>query len=146
MTSFTLAETYPHPLEKVFGAFATADALARWIAPMDGMPTTVNAFDFAVEGRFNIAFEVGPDVHQLLGQFLVIDAYTDLSFTWVWQPPAPHANVESHVAVSLNAVAAGTALTLTHSRLDAPGMDERHQSGWLNCFTRLHTYLKELQE
>jgi uncharacterized protein YndB with AHSA1/START domain len=143
MTSFTVSESYPHPKEKVFEAFATADALAQWIAPMDGMPTTVEALNFVPEGRFRIAFDVGGEILHLAGQFMVIQAYDNLSFTWVWQPPAPHANVESHVAVSLRETGSITELTLTHNRLFAPGMSDRHRAGWLNCFSRLQQVLKE---
>lgn len=143
MTSFTVSETFSHPKERVFAAFASANALVAWIAPMDGMPTTIDAFDFTPEGRFRIAFDIAGEIHHLAGQFMTIHAHENLSFTWVWQAPAPHANVESHVAVSLKDVGSNTELTLTHSRLDAPGMSDRHRAGWLNCFSRLHQALKE---
>ncbi len=146
MTSFTVSETFSHSKEKVFAAFATARAFAKWIAPLDGMPTNVERLDFAPEGRFRIAFEVGHEVYHLEGQFLIIQAYDSLSFTWVWLPPSPHANVESHVAVSFKEIGASTKLTLTHSQLNAPGMSDRHREGWRNCFSRLQQFLKEYHE
>ncbi len=146
MTSFTVSETFPHSKEKVFAAFATASVLAQWIAPLDEMPTTVEVFEFVPEGRFRIAFDVGDKIHHLAGQFMVIQAYDNLSFTWVWQPPAPHANVESHVAISLRETGSNTELSLTHSQLYDPGMSDRHRAGWLNCFLRLQQLLKEYNE
>ena len=143
MTSFTLSETYPHSKEKIFAAFARADTLAQWIAPMDDMPTTVEKLDFTPEGQFRIAFGVGSDVFHLNGQFLVIEAHDRLSFTWIWQAPAPHANVESHVTVTLKAVGSKTEMTLIHSRLNAVGMVDRHRSGWLGSFARLNKTLQE---
>lgn len=146
MTSFTVSETFSHPKEKVFSAFATARAFAQWIAPLDGMSTTVERLDFTPEGRFRIAFDVGDEIYYLTGQFLVIQAYDNLNFTWVWQPPSPHANVESYVVVSFKETGASTELTLTHSQLYAPGMNDRHREGWRNCFSRLQQFLKEKDE
>nr|WP_255698865.1 SRPBCC domain-containing protein [Yoonia sp. I 8.24] len=138
-----MSETFPHAKEKIFAAFMRADALVQWIAPTDDMPTTVEKLDFVPEGGFRIAFKVGDDVLHLNGQFLVIQAHDHLSFTWVWEAPAPHANVESHVSISLNTLGSKTEMTLTHSRLDAAGMADRHRSGWLGCFARLNKTLKE---
>jgi len=143
MSSLTLTKTFAHPKEKVFAAFATARALAQWIAPMDNMVARVEVFQFAPGGRLRIFFDVAAETHPLEGQFLRIEAHDALSFTWVWRSPAPHADVESHVAVSLRDIATGTELKLVHSRLDAPGMSDRHSAGWQGCFSRLATYLED---
>ena len=114
---------------------------------MDDMPTEVGHFHFAPEGRFEITFDTGTDRLQLAGQFLRIQPVDALSFTWMWQPPAPHSDVESLVTVTLAEDGPesrpATRLTLTHSQLDAPGMAERHRAGWRGSFTRLHRYLEE---
>ena len=143
MDQLTLSETFAHPKEKVFAAFAQAEKLARWIAPLDEMGTNIESFDFSPEGWFQIAFEFQGDLMRLKGQFLIIDPFDRLSFSWIWQQPAPHADVESHVLVSLQQTDDGTNLTLTHSRLNAPGMLERHRAGWLGSFQRLQSEFKE---
>jgi len=145
MNQFTMTETFPHPKEKVFNAFAAPDKLVRWIAPMDEMGTTIEEFEFVTEGWFKIAFDLGGNILRLSGQFLSIEAHDRISFTWIWQDPAPHAGVESHVLVELSQTGANTCLTLTHTRLDAPGMLERHREGWQGSFFRLRRDFKELQ-
>ena len=143
MSQITLAEVYPHPQHKVFAAFATADALAQWIAPSDDMPTHVEIFDFKPERHFRIGFTVDDSAFYLTGQFLTIRPHHAISFTWMWEPPAPHAGIDSHVSVMLTQQDDGTKLTLTHSRLDAEGMSERHSTGWTISLTRLRRLLKE---
>jgi hypothetical protein len=45
--------------------------------------------------------------------------------------------------VSLKGIGTGTELTPTHSRLEAPGMDDRHNAGWHGSFSRLAKYLED---
>lgn len=142
-TQIHLDAFYPHPKEKVFGAFSQSRALARWIAPAEDIPVRVTTFHFAPEGRFEIEFDVGPETYHLTGQFTKIQAYDALSFTWIWRAPAPHSGIASHVSVRFDDQVGGTRLSLSHIRLDADGMAERHKAGWHGCFERLRKALKE---
>lgn len=43
---------FPHPLQRVFGAFAAPDVLARWWGPK-GFTNTFHTFEFKPGGRWN---------------------------------------------------------------------------------------------
>jgi len=49
--SFTIDRTYPAPVAKVFAAWATKEAKAKWFAGPEGVKETVNELDFRVGGR-----------------------------------------------------------------------------------------------
>jgi uncharacterized protein YndB with AHSA1/START domain len=47
---FTLERTYDHPVERVFGAFATEEGKSAWFSGGNGYAVAERAFDFRVGG------------------------------------------------------------------------------------------------
>ncbi|MEN9537792.1 MAG: hypothetical protein RLZZ126_27 [Pseudomonadota bacterium] len=54
-----VSRLYPHPLERVYAAFTTAEALAQWWGP-NGFSITTQHFDFRVGGVWQFVMH-GPD-------------------------------------------------------------------------------------
>ncbi|MCB2089629.1 MAG: SRPBCC domain-containing protein [Sphingomonadaceae bacterium] len=140
--SLTITRHFAHPPEKVFAAFASAEAIAQWLAPHNSISLTVEAFHFASEGayRFCYAKPDEGDLH-LEGRFLTIDRPRRLSFSWCWLPPDIHAGIKSLVEIDFAPVPQGTKLTLHHSRLAELNMPQRHAEGWLGALGRLEQLL-----
>ncbi|CAN7474090.1 SRPBCC family protein [Phenylobacterium sp. LjRoot219] len=54
--TFTLERSYPHPVQRVFDAFATPEGKARWFGGSDGELTILEqAFDFREGGEERLA-------------------------------------------------------------------------------------------
>jgi len=47
---FTLERVYPHPVERVFGAFATEEGKSLWFSAGNGYTVVERTFDFQVGG------------------------------------------------------------------------------------------------
>jgi hypothetical protein len=53
-----------------------------------------------------------------------------LAFKWTWEPPDPHAGVETLVTIDLYEKEGGTKLALTHARFPTAQLMRQHESGW----------------
>lgn len=137
-----LQRQFQHLPEEVFAAFASAEALSRWLAPSDEITLVVERFDFAVEGAYLFHYHL-PDggVASLEGQFLTIDEPHRLSLSWRWLPPDVHAGIDSLVQVTIVADGAGSVLTIDHLQLDGADMPARHAQGWHGALDRLAAHL-----
>ncbi|WP_109809416.1 SRPBCC family protein [Sphingosinithalassobacter portus] len=134
---------FAHPPEQVFAAFASAEAISRWLAPHDSIALIVEVFQFATEGAYRFCYAI-PDAGELHleGRFLTIDRPRRLSFSWCWLPPDIHAGIESLVEIDFAPTPKGTQLSLRHSRLDEAQMAERHSQGWAGALGRLERLLE----
>lgn len=141
--SVAMTRHFAHPPEKVFAAFASAEAISRWLAPHDSIVLTVEVFQFATEGAYRFCYAI-PDEGELRleGRFLTIDRPRRLSFSWCWLPPDIHAGIESLVEFEFAPAPKGTELSLRHSRLDEAQMAERHSQGWVGALGRLERLLE----
>jgi uncharacterized protein YndB with AHSA1/START domain len=137
-----LQRRYPHAAEKVFAAFASADAIARWLSPADDIVLRVERFQFAVEGAYLFHYhDSSGAVASLAGQFLTIDPPHRLSMSWRWLPPDIHADIESIVLVTIVDAEGGSLLTVEHERLTGQAMPARHAAGWTGALARLDQFL-----
>lgn len=129
---------------QVFAAFADRDRVARWLRPAPEVGLSVLQFDFRVGGAYRFAYEVpnGPAM-VVLGTYRLIEPPTRLVFSWLIEPPDPHAGIDSLVTVTLAPDGTGTELLIRHEKLGLADAIQRHAEGWRGAVDRLETLLAE---
>jgi len=130
--------------EMVFGAFADARLVSRWLKPSVDVRLDVLAFDFRVGGAYRFAYQV-PDgqIMHVNGVFRAIDTPSRLVFSWNIEAPDEHAGVQSEVHVSITPHQAGCELHVRHINLSGPGAPERHAEGWKGALDNLAMLLSK---
>ena len=140
-----IVKNFKQSRDVVFNAFSRAEALEKWLSPdIDSVTPTVLEFDFRVGGLYRISYrnDMDDSVSFLSGSYTDISEPGLLIFTWAWDSPDEHADVQSRVRVELyEELNSGTRMVLRHERLTAHGMAKRHQSGWENTLINLEEYV-----
>lgn len=110
-----LTRDIPHPPQRVWDALTDPDQLKVWLMEVD-------IFDLRVGGMIRFTEEgMGP-----ASEILILDPPRTLELTWTTGHPPPHSIVRFDLAPS----AAGTLLTLRHSRNPARPVALDHAAGW----------------
>ena len=136
MTSLTLVRRIDARPSIVFDALITPEGIANWWGP-DGGPVLVAETDPRVGGRFRVRFRMlDGSEHESSGEYLEVVKPERLSMSWRWTGGAEDPG-ESHVEITLRAVAKGTELTLTHSRLHDEESRRSHEQGWNGALDKL---------
>ena len=132
------ARVFDAPSERVFELLTEPTALAKWWGP-HGFSTPEVQIDLRVGGsyRFTMQPPEGEAFH-LSGEFLVIQAPSDLSFTFRWDEPVPD-DRETVVALSLDSLGGGT---MTQAEFATNERLELHRGGWADSFEKLDALLK----
>jgi uncharacterized protein YndB with AHSA1/START domain len=103
----TVRRMYPYPLEAVWRAFATSDALAQWLMP--------NTFEPRVGHRFEFQTKPAPGFDGIVRcEVLELNAPHRLVFSWVG------GGIDTRVTFELRAEASGTSVTLSHTGFAGP--------------------------
>ena len=131
-----LNKTINASIDKVFNAWLNAETLSRFMKPLPGMPDVRAEVDGRVGGRFTIYMQV--DDREILhyGEFLEVNPYTKLVFTWV----SPFSTDGSTVSICFEALGDDrTRIDLRHVKFK--GEEERvsHELGWSNVLKALST-------
>src|SRR5262249_5883027 len=117
--------------KRVFAAFSEAGLVSRWLSPSPEIALTVLAFDFCVGGAYRFAYHVpGADTVFVGGVYRLIEPPAKIVFSWVIEPPDPHAGIESEVTVTITPDGAGAQLLIRHEKLVRVDAVERHTAGW----------------
>src|SRR6476619_2923255 len=128
MTSLTLVRRIKARPSIVFDALTTAEGIASWWGP-DGGPVLVAESDPQVGGRFRVHFRtLDGSEHESSGEYLEVVRPERLSMSWRWTGGVEDPD-ESLVEIRLRAVAEGTELTFTHSRLHDEDSRRSHEEG-----------------
>jgi uncharacterized protein YndB with AHSA1/START domain len=136
MTSLTLVRRIKARPSIVFDALTTADGLAGWFGPDEG-PVLVAETDPQVGGRFRARFRMRDgSEHEASGEYLEVVKPERLRMSWRWTGGAEDPG-ESLVEIGLRAVAEGTELTFTHSRLRDAESCRSHEQGWNGALDKL---------
>lgn len=138
MTSLTLVRRIAARPSIVFDALTTAEGIACWWGP-DAGPVLLAETDARVGGRFRVRFrKLDGSEHESSGEYLEIARPERLAMSWRWldgEDPG-----ESLVEIQLRAVAEGTELTFTHSRLHDEDSRHSHEGGWSGALDKLQQH------
>src|ERR1700722_20661965 len=115
MTSLTLVRRIAARPSIVFDTLTTPEGISAWWGP-DAGPVLLAETDVRIGGRFRVRFRRLDGIeHETNGEYLEVVKPARLAMSWRWldgEDPG-----ESLVEIDLRAVAGGTEMTLTHSRL-----------------------------
>ena len=133
--SVVIERLIPMPARELFEAWLDPVALERFMCAGPGVSITRLECDPRVGGRFLIVMNL--DGHDIVhrGQYLEIERYSRLAFTWL----SPYAGEGSRVTLHFAEVGQSeTRLTLEHVGL-AESEKEKHHAGWSYILTNLAT-------
>jgi uncharacterized protein YndB with AHSA1/START domain len=101
--------------------------------------------DPRVGGRFRVRFRMlDGSEHESSGEYLEVVRPERLSMSWRWAGGAEDPG-ESRVDIRLRAVAEGTELTLTHSRLRDEETRRGHEQGWTGALDKLERHFLAIE-
>lgn len=136
---FEIERTFRAPIEKVFAAWTSPQALMTWFAPTE--PATDATVDLRIGGAWSITFpNPTGGVARVVGTYRKIVPPRRLVFTWRFESwRASHE--DSIVTVELTPTANGTTLRLVHERLPDADAAARHEQGWSAGLAKFATYV-----
>ena len=138
MTSLTLVRRIAARPSIVFDALTTPEGIACWWGP-DGGPVLLAETELRVGGRFRVRFRMlDGSEHESSGEYIEVVRPERLAMSWRWvggEDPG-----ESRVEIDLRAIAEGTELTFTHSRLRDEETRRSHEEGWNGALDKLERH------
>jgi uncharacterized protein YndB with AHSA1/START domain len=139
MTSLTLVRRINARPSIVFEALTTPAGIASWWGPDDG-PVLAAETDVRIGGRFRVRFRMldGTE-HESTGEYLEVAPPERLAMSWRWTGSVEDPG-ESRVEITLRAIADGTELTFTHSRLHDEEARRSHEKGWTGALDKLERH------
>jgi uncharacterized protein YndB with AHSA1/START domain len=142
MTSLTIVRRIKARPSIVFDALTTPDGIACWWGP-DAGPVLLAESDARVGGRFRVRFRMlDGSEHESSGDYLEVARPERLAMSWRWaggEDPG-----ESLLEFNLRAIAEGTELSLTHSRLHDEETRRSHEAGWNGALDKLECHFLAL--
>lgn len=139
MTSLTLVRRIKARPSIVFDALTTPEGIAGWWGS-DAGPVLLAETDPRVGGRFRVRFRKLDGIErESSGEYLEVVRPKRLAMSWRWASGVDPG--ESRVEIELRAIADGTELTLTHSRLHDEDSRRGHMEGWMVALAKLERYL-----
>jgi uncharacterized protein YndB with AHSA1/START domain len=144
MTSLTLIRRIKARPSIVFDALTTPEGIACWWGPDDG-PVLVAETDVRVGGRFRVRFRMlDGSEHESSGEYLEVAPPERLAMSWCWEGGVEDPG-ESRVEITLRAIAEGTEVTFTHSRLRDEETRRSHEEGWTGALDKLERHFRSLE-
>jgi uncharacterized protein YndB with AHSA1/START domain len=130
----TIERVVPAPPKAVFEAWLDPEALRRFMWPEPGARVTRAESDARVGGKFLVVMHVGGRDLPHHGEYLEIERYTRLVFTW----RSHLAGEGSRVTLRFTEAPGGhTKLTLVHTGLPDPEVRDMHHGGWSSILSEL---------
>jgi uncharacterized protein YndB with AHSA1/START domain len=125
----TLHRVFRAPVERLYRAFLTTDALAKWLPP-HGFTCKVEALDVREGGRFQMSFTnfSNGQSHSFGGEYLELTPNAQIRYTDVFDDPnLPGQMITS---VTLTPVLCGTELKVVQEGIPAEIPAEMWYLGW----------------
>jgi uncharacterized protein YndB with AHSA1/START domain len=138
MTSLTLVRRIAARPSIVFDALTRPEGIACWWGP-DAGPVLLAETDPRVGGRYRVRFRTMDGAeHESCGEYLEFTKPERLVMSWRWT--SDENPRESLVEIDLRAIADGTELTFTHSRLRDEATRRSHEDGWNGALEKLERH------
>jgi uncharacterized protein YndB with AHSA1/START domain len=138
MTSLTLVRRIAARPSIVFDALTMPEGIACWWGP-DAGPVLSAETDVRVGGRFRVRFRMlDGSEHESSGEYLEVSRPERLAMSWRWTTGDDPGL--SLVEIDLRAIAEGTELTFTHSRLHDQETRRSHEEGWNAALDKLERH------
>jgi uncharacterized protein YndB with AHSA1/START domain len=132
-----IVKTIPISARAAFEAWLSPEALQHFMCPAAGSSVSQVEVDPRVGGSFLIMMVVGGQAMPHRGEYLAIERYRRLAFTW----RSHHAGEGSHVTLTFEEHSPNeTQLTLEHFGLADPEVCERHRGGWTHILGEVERY------
>jgi uncharacterized protein YndB with AHSA1/START domain len=135
MTSLTLVRRIAARPSIVFDALTSPEGIVHWWGP-DAGPVLLAETDVRVGGKFRVRFRtLDGNEHESSGEYVEIARPQRLAMSWQWEGGEDPGL--SLVEIDLRAIAEGTELTFTHSRLHDEETRRSHEEGWNGALDKL---------
>jgi uncharacterized protein YndB with AHSA1/START domain len=133
-TAVTIEHYFNAAPSVVWRAWTEPDIVRRWWGSDPDGEVISAVLDVRAGGRFAITFrDSSGDQHTSSGEYLHVEANTELDFTWSWQSEP---NNPSRVNVHFTEQMAGTHMRFVHGELR--GMSQHdYAQGWRRTFAKL---------
>jgi uncharacterized protein YndB with AHSA1/START domain len=131
----------------VFDLFSRAEALEQWFSPDPAIEVRVESIDFRPGGAYRFRYRQ-PDGSwdAVRGAYREIIEGKRLSFSWTWEPPDPHAGVETVVVITFEDAGSGSTLVKVHHEgFPDEASLQRHDAGWCATLGRLERHGKNIE-
>lgn len=124
------------PAERVYRAFLTADALAKWLPPY-GFTCTVHEMNASVGGKFRMAFTnfTSGNGHSFGGVYRELVPSEKIRYTDVFDDP--NLPGEMVTTVTLTPVSCGTEISIVQEGIPAAIPVEMCYLGWQESLAQL---------
>lgn len=124
------------PPERVYRAFLTAEAQAKWLPP-HGFTATVHEMDARVGGRFRMSFTnfTTGQAHSFGGEYLELVPHQRIRYTDVFDDP--NLPGEMRVTITLRTVSGGTELEIVQEGIPEVIPVEMCHLGWQESLSLL---------
>ncbi|MHC1551836.1 SRPBCC family protein [Phyllobacterium sp. K27] len=123
----TINRTISAPREKVFNAWISPTAMAKFMRPPGCITDSKVKNDPTKGGRFEIIMVTSEREIPHYGTYLEIDPHSRLSFTW----GSPHSLDDSVVTIDFAEAGQGkTDVTLRHVKFRSEESRDGHSKGW----------------
>ncbi|HEY6552556.1 MAG TPA: SRPBCC domain-containing protein [Vicinamibacteria bacterium] len=134
--SLRATRTFAAPRERVFRAWTTPEAIARWfIEPTDGHWTEAPQLDPRPGGQYRFAGESGGKPWCIHGTYREVLEPTRLVFTWEWEDhPNPGDSGQTLVTIDFHDRGGQTEVVLAQQGFSHEASRQDHVTGWAECF------------
>lgn len=139
MSELTLSveHTINAPIEFVYNAWLDPTLMARFMTPAPGVVATDISTEPHVGGRFAVTMIVDGNHLEHKGEYLTLEPYTKLVFTWL----SPFSIDGSTVTLNLSEAVGGTHIELTQVKFLNEEMRDNHNNGWVAILACLNQVL-----